>query len=569
MKENKRKLNKNQIWKITFFLLICCLMISNFHFYKKAENQNKSIRQSEESTVETPATEITKENNAPADDVVCEEMADWESFADDSWNYVLKEYGPGPCNNYKTTIYMSIFDELKEYFPNLQTENWEITGQEDDHYIAQFFGAKDTDDLYTGEFLIYPDLTIEVLEDTIELHPENGFCTFTTGEIYLYHGCRMEECRGVYCDANRDARIDVSFPVFYAEGDEWDAVNASIWEGLEEWFCGTDYQQGTLMMDYEIKTLDNNFISLLFQGEFEKDGEQEEVKMGLTVSLSSEERLSCSVFQDDAAKDAFYDYYVEDYVLFSIAKEDEGWKETENGRIDWTDYSIHRMEKHVYNENGRWLGNCYYEVPVIVTVPEEYKTVSRHMREDAGKFLNQLADKFEEIVLFKSGDEPYASDYDYLSRDTEEDEAYAWYQCSVDTDITYNNGRILEITYHYTLSACGEIEEGEAVTRYDLNSGEVLEYQDWQSPVLEHMTLYMEMLKSKSDQAEENSQNTKLKWEWVIRPEKYTECILIGEELATVKKENGKYGIIGRNGEYAFSDEYDEVRNLFLVNMMI
>lgn len=418
----------------------------------------------------------------------------------DIWNYVLKDYGPGSCNNYKTTIYMSIFHELKEYFPNLQIENWEITAQEDGNYIAQFFGGKESADLYTGEFLIYPDSSIEVLENTIELYPENGFCIFTTGELYLYHGCQMEECQGSYYDSSRDVQYDVSFPIFYADGDEWDAVNTSIWEGLEEWFCGTDYRQGMLMMDYEIKTLDNNFFSVLFQGKYEKDGEQEEVKMGLTVSLSSEELLSCSVFQDDAAKDAFYDYYVADDVLFSIVREDGGWKEIKNGKIDWTDYSIHRMEKHVYNENGRWLGNCYYEIPIIVTVPEEYKMVSRHMREDAGKFLNQLADKFEEIVLFQAGDEPYASDYDYLSRDTEEDQTYAWYQCCVDTDITHNNEGILEITYHYTLTACGEIEEGEAVTRYDLNTGEVLEYYDWQSPVLEHMTVYMEMLKNKSSE---------------------------------------------------------------------
>lgn len=54
-------------------------------------------------------------------------------------------------------------------------------------------------------------------------------------------------------------------------------------------------------------------------------------------------------------------------------------------------------------------------------------------------------------------------------------------------------------------------------------------------------------------------QNAELEWEWVVRPEEYSECFLIGEELIAVKDENSKYRIIDKNGEYAFSDEYDEI----------
>lgn len=50
-----------------------------------------------------------------------------------------------------------------------------------------------------------------------------------------------------------------------------------------------------------------------------------------------------------------------------------------------------------------------------------------------------------------------------------------------------------------------------------------------------------------------------LYWEWVVRPEKYTECFLLGEKLVAVKKENGRYGIIAENGEYAWVDEYDKI----------
>lgn len=43
MKEDNRKINQNLIWKITFVLLLCCLIISNFYFYRKAESQDDTL----------------------------------------------------------------------------------------------------------------------------------------------------------------------------------------------------------------------------------------------------------------------------------------------------------------------------------------------------------------------------------------------------------------------------------------------------------------------------------------------------------------------------------------------
>lgn len=450
--------------------------------------------------IEEPEQNTVLEENAEPESTGRIKENVTEMGSDHIKEYVFKDYGSGPCNNYKTSIDKVIFDELKEYFPNLQVQSWDIAGEYDDKYTARFSGSNHSSDTYqdeqfdtyTGKFMIYPDFAIEVIEDTIQLHPEKGFCTYATGELYLYHGCRMEECKGSYYNSAMDVQFDVSFPIFYTEGDEWEKTNTDIWEGLEEWVRNTGYRQGTLTMNYEIETLDNNFISILFTGEFDSDGEKEAVEMGLTVSLGSEKRLPCSMFIEGGEQDTFCNYYIKDDILFSIVNENGNWKETGSVKIDWTDYSIHRMEKHVYNENGRWLGNCYYEVPVIVTYPEEYKTVARSMREDAGRFLNQIQETFEEIVLLQDGDEPYASDYDYLSRDAETDESYAWYQCHVATEVTYNNGGILEITYHFENTSCGKIEEREAVARYDLNTGEILAYEDWQSEVLEEMTTYLE-----------------------------------------------------------------------------
>ena len=57
------------------------------------------------------------------------------------------------------------------------------------------------------------------------------------------------------------------------------------------------------------------------------------------------------------------------------------------------------------------------------------------------------------------------------------------YHCYVDTEITYNNDGILEVTYYYNVLE----ERGEAVAVYDLNSGIVVEHQDWQSDMIQKL----------------------------------------------------------------------------------
>lgn len=48
LKEDNRKITKNLIWKITFVFLLCCLIISNFYFYRKAESQDDIIEETKE-----------------------------------------------------------------------------------------------------------------------------------------------------------------------------------------------------------------------------------------------------------------------------------------------------------------------------------------------------------------------------------------------------------------------------------------------------------------------------------------------------------------------------------------
>ena len=102
----------------------------------------------------------------------------------------------------------------------------------------------------------------------------------------------------------------------------------------------------------------------------------------------------------------------------------------------------------------------------------------RHIREDLGKFLTETAAVFEEVVYFLP-----AADAEYASEDDSATilNSYGGYQCHVDTEVTYNNNGILEITYSYNVLET----MGEAVAVYDLNTGMVLEHQDWQNDIIQ------------------------------------------------------------------------------------
>ncbi len=65
------------------------------------------------------------------------------------------------------------------------------------------------------------------------------------------------------------------------------------------------------------------------------------------------------------------------------------------------------------------------------------------------------------------------------------------YHCHVDTEVTYNNNGILEITYSYNVLET----TGEAVAVYDLNTGTVLEHQDWQDDMIRLLQGYLQKYK--------------------------------------------------------------------------
>lgn len=385
---------------------------------------------------------------------------------------------------YKNSIEMLILNELDDYFPNLQNEGWNIK-EEYDAYIADFYGNSQGSydkSTYTGQFILQPNFTIDVIEDTIELHPENGFCTYATGEIYAYKGCYIEECFGSYYDSENNNYLEVFFPIYYTTDNEWRNFNTNIWTGLENWFTNVvkDEQNVTVNMDYEIKTCDNGLFSVFFQGQFEIDSKRKkDIAMALTISVTDEKLLPQSMYVKGSAGDAYYDYYVEDSILYFISNEDDKWKITEGDQIEMIYYRIDKIERHIYNSNGCWLGNCYYEVPVISTSLEEEKRIAQDIRADLGNFINEIAVIFEENVSSFAADIEYASEQDYATQMG----GPGGYNCYLETEITYNNDGILEITYYYNILQT----LGEAVVVYDFDEGVVMDHQDWQSNMMEQM----------------------------------------------------------------------------------
>ncbi|MCM1220985.1 MAG: hypothetical protein NC548_41515 [Lachnospiraceae bacterium] len=383
----------------------------------------------------------------------------------------------------KRSFKILILDALEEYFPNLQNEVWVVKEKRGNHYIAEFYGniidmPREECAAYTGEFILQPNFTITVLEDTIALHPENGFCAYTSGEIYAYRGCYIEECTGSYLDSQRNNRLDVSFPIYYTKDAAWREFNDNIWTGLENWFLQkTENERNvSIAMDYEIKSCSDGLFSILFKGQMDEGGAKEDIAMALTVSVSGEKLVPLSMFVRGEEEGRLYDYYVEDGILYLIDSGSGKWESVENGKVEMCHCDVDRIERHVYNSNGCWLGNCYYEVPVLGYASERTQ-ISRYIREDLGKFLNETAVVFEETVHTLPGvDIVYASEDDSATMLN----GPGGYHCYVDAGITYNNNGILEITYSYNVLE----NMGEAVAVYDLNAGTVLEHQEWQNDMI-------------------------------------------------------------------------------------
>lgn len=383
--------------------------------------------------------------------------------------------------NYKSSVTSTIFKELYCYFPNAKGWSWEVLGKEDKDYVIQFQNCYSGEDdaQYQLQILLKPDFSIELLEDSIEIDIEKGLCVYMANEEYAYHGCRIVEYNAEYYNREKDIYFKTVIPLFsLQESDEWKDINRQIWEGLEKWITeNDDYQQGKILLDYEIKTLDNDIFSILYSGEFEKDGEKQAIEIGTTISMSTGSLISKSIFTIDEQRECFYDFYIENNNLFVIVNKDGNCESVKDKKISYLKYSIERKERQVYANDGRWLGQCYYELPDIEIYTDEAEWINQQMKNDMGRFFNELIKMFEEeVLLLENGIEYEANQYKPPQ-----------YYCYVDSEVIYNNDGKFGVKYHYTVFG-GEVnEEGEAIAVYNLEK-EILEYEDWQEEIMKKMS---------------------------------------------------------------------------------
>ncbi len=133
--------------------------------------------------------------------------------------------------NYKSSVTSTILKELYCYFPNSKGWSWEVPGKEEKDYVIQFQSCYSGEDdaQYQLQVLLKPDFSIELLEDSIEIDIEKGFCVYMANEEYAYHGCRIVEYNAEYYDREKDIYFKAVIPLFsLQESDEWKDINRKI-----------------------------------------------------------------------------------------------------------------------------------------------------------------------------------------------------------------------------------------------------------------------------------------------------------------------------------------------------
>lgn len=406
-------------------------------------------------------------------------------------------------DNYRISLWEEIQDTFEYYFPDLTARSWDFMEADGEDYIVEFHGynGEEREHRYTARFVLRPNLTIDVLEDTISTAPEKGFCVYTTAAIddagadIVYHGCRISEYQAVYYDAGKDVFCNARIPLFSVRGgDEWKEMNRRICGHLRKWMEEEmDYEHGRVSLDYAVKTLDDDIYSVFLYGRYENAaGENEEVKIGMTISMHTGDLLPKSVFFTD--EEGVYDYYVDNRdTLYSIVRQEGKCETVEEGEVRFIPYYIEKKEQHVYALNGRWIGNCFYELPHVLRYAESGecywpngdvddvdRIINGYLMNDMGRFFNEIGKKFEAEIMKQDEGTEYGSPEDI---ETQMGEAVC--QCSVESEIFYNNEGKFGVVYHYVISTGRGIEYGDAVAVYDLENGDALEYQDWQSEMLE------------------------------------------------------------------------------------
>lgn len=422
------------------------------------------------------SNESVKENSTSTMSMTLDEVSDY-----------LKE-----CKehqHYQISILESMTDQLQVWFPNLNMWGWDIIGKTEKGYIADIYNDEIYDEIgyevetgysaYKVQILIKPDFSIEILPDTIEVEPKKGFCMYASDQEFAYNGCRM----GTYCVEyyiqEKSFYLNASIPLFsLKDGLEGNEINRSIWEALKKWADEQEnWVNGEMQLDYEIMRLDNNLFSILLSGEWEpENGKTEKAAIGITVSMSDGDLLEETVFAGEGKKDSYFGYYVKDNEMFLIENKGGNYITVKENDVQFKGYYVERKTANVYTSEGEWRGECYYDMPQIYYVVDEAGTINKELKKEMGKFFNGLAQTFaEEIKKIELIDDPSEG---------------PGYRCNVESRVYKNDGKEFGIEYHYKLWLEKIHEEGGAVICFDVESGEILEYQDWKNEMVEKIELW-------------------------------------------------------------------------------
>lgn len=391
--------------------------------------------------------------------------------------------------HYRINILESMTNQIQVWFPNVEIWGCHIVDKTEEGYIAEIYNDNIYNEIdgdvetgyraYKTQILIKPDFSIEISPDTIEADPEEGFCIYAANQEFAYNGCRMGIYYAEYYIQEKDFYLKTSIPLFsLKDGLEGNKINYSIWEALKKWADEQEnWVNGEMQLDYEIMRLDNNLFSVLLSGEWEpENGKTEKAAIGITVSMSDGELLEETVFTGEDKKDSYFGYYVKDNEMFLIENKGKNYITVKESGVQFKGYYVERKTADVYTSEGEWRGECYYDIPQVYYVVDEADTINRELKKEMGKFFNGLAQAFaEEIKKIELIDDP-----------SEE----PGYRCNVESRVYKNDGKEFGIEYHYKLWLEEIHEEGDAVICFDVESGEILEYQDWQSEMMEEIELW-------------------------------------------------------------------------------
>ena len=393
-------------------------------------------------------------------------------------DYFLEYWGYMHSRNYGM-----LENELIYYFPNLNPEKWfwDIVEDGERGFLFEVYENMLGGTRYKVQYCIRPDFSLELLEDTVQVNELEGYFSLYLGdEDYVYHGCMIQEYTGVFRLEEGGQGLKAEMPLLSTkENPEWNEVNRNMWDGLEDWYREMEgIHGGDLILKGEIKTLNPKWFSVLFQGTYRENGKEEPVALGITVSIGEEKRICRSYFQEEAEEDAYYDYYMEDGMIYAIDTQGGGCRYREAEQVDCAYVLVTRVDHSVYYPNGVGAVQSYYDL--FFVMPEAGRleeTVNEHLESEMGRFVFGIKRKFAEYILAELD----MDEMSYYARMTGD----AWCYCYMKGEVVYNNHQKIRIRYKYSVSGGKIQEKGEAEVVYDLASGTVEEYEDWQSGIEE------------------------------------------------------------------------------------